>query len=183
MAVVFTGAAASFRILGAAATTHNLFSIENQSGSNRLVKIRKLVCQLDATAALTAVMPLVKVSRPSSLPTGGTVLSKQAFNTTQSSASQVVIRAASASDGGSATAITATAGDTIWQQYCMRLHTAAGQVLALDNSLLPTFIESTPFILRPNESLLVQVVAAAGTSNPNTNHWFVQCVWEEDDNI
>jgi hypothetical protein len=65
----------------------------------------------------------------------------------------------------------------------MRLHTTTGQVLALDNSLLPTLVENTPFILRPGEALLVQVVAAAGTSNPNTNHWFVQCCWEEDDVI
>ena len=61
----------------------------------------------------------------------------------------------------------------------MRMHTLAGQVLAPDNLLIPTLSENTPVILRPGEALVVQVVSAATTSNPNTNNWFVQCVWEE----
>jgi hypothetical protein len=61
----------------------------------------------------------------------------------------------------------------------MRLHTAVGQVLANDNPLIPTLCEDTPVLLRDSEYLLVQIVATAGASNPATNHWFVQCMWEE----
>ena len=179
MAITYTGLAATFRILGTAATPHNLFTIENTAGSGVIVRVRRLVAQLDATAVLTSVMPLVKTSRIASS-TGTAVLAKGTFDTTQSSAANVICRGATASDGGAAAAITATAGDVMWQQYCMRLHTAVGQVLGLDNPLLPTLIEDSPVLLRAGQGLLVQVVASAGSSNPNTNHWFVQCVWEED---
>jgi hypothetical protein len=175
--------AATFRTAGAAATTHNLFTLENATGSGRVVRIKRLIVQLDATATLTAVMPLVKTSRSTAIPTGGTTLTKGLFDTTQTSVAGVVARGATASDGGGATAITATAGDIVWQQYAMRMHSLAGQVLAPDNSLLPALVENTPFILRPNQALLVQVVAAAGTSNPTSNQWFVECVWEEDDTV
>jgi len=61
----------------------------------------------------------------------------------------------------------------------MRLHTAVGQVLALDNNMLPLLVDTQNFILRQNQALLVHIVAAAGTSNPATNHYFCQVVWEE----
>ena len=136
--------------------------------------------QLDATAVLTSVMPLVKCSRPTDpVPSNGTVLSKGQFDTTAASSGNVIVRGANASDGGVATAITATAGVVMWQQYCMRMHTVVGQVLALDNAMVPTLCETTPIVLRQNEALLFQVVASAGASNPATNHWFVQVCWEE----
>lgn len=180
MAITFKGSAASFRILGTAATPHNLFTIENTAGSAVTVRIRRLVVQLDATAVLIAVMPLVKTSRAAAIPTGGTVLAKSNFDTSLTSAANVIVRGANASDGGTATAITATAGDIMWQQYCMRLHTAVGQVLSPDNPLLPTLIETDPVVLAANQAIMCQVVASIGTSNPATNHWFVQVMWEED---
>jgi hypothetical protein len=170
---------ATFRTLGAAATTQNLFSLENTAGSAVTVKIRRLLVQMDATAALTAVMPLIKTSRPTAIPSGGTTLSKAQWNTANTSAANVIARGATASDGGTATAITATPGTIAWQQYCMRLHTAVGQVLAPDNNLLPALVDTQDFTLAAGEALLVQIVAAATTSNPATNHYFVNCAWEE----
>jgi hypothetical protein len=171
-----TFSAATFRTLGAAATTHNLFAIMN-TGSARIVSVRRLVMQMDATAVLTAVMPIIRTSRIASA-SGGTTLTKTPWTATASHA-DIVARGATASDGGGATAITATPGNVLWQQYGMRLHTAVGQVLGIDNNLLPLLAESSPVILASGQGLLVQVVAAAGTSNPATNHWFVQCVWDE----
>jgi len=171
--------AASFRTLGSAATPHNLFTIENIDAT-KLVTIRRVIVQLDATAVLTAVMPQVKLSRATAVPTGGTTLNKGQFDTGNASNANTIVRGATASDGGVATAITATAGTTLWQQYCMRLHTVVGQVLAPDNNVAPQLIDTQNLILRQNQALLVQVVAAAGTSNPATNHWFVNVVWEED---
>lgn len=171
-----TFSAASFRILGTAATPHNLLTIENTDATVQ-VRIRDLMIQLDATAVLTAVMPLVKVSRATGVPTGGTTLTKAQFDTTNASDAQVVVRAANASDGGAATAITATAGTTIWQEYQMRMHTVVGQVLS-PPSRMPTVLVKD-LVLRQNEALLVQVVASAGTSNPATNHWSVCVTWDE----
>lgn len=176
MAGIFS--AASFRILGTAATPQNLLTIENIDATN-LVYIRRLTVQLDATAVLTSVMPQVKASRATGVPTGGTTLGKAQFDTGNSSNANTIVRAGNASDGGVATAITATAGTTIWQQYCMRMHTVVGQVLAPDNSVLPLLVETQDFVLRQNQALLVQVVASAGASNPATNHWFCNVVWEE----
>jgi hypothetical protein len=172
-------AAASFRTLGSAATPHNLFTIENIDAT-KLVTLRRLTVQLDATAVLVSVMPQVKLSRATAVPTGGTVIAKAQFDTNNASNANTIVRGATASDGGVATAITSTAGTSIWQQYCMRMHTVVGQVVAPDNNVAPTLIEVDGIILRQNQALLVQIVASAGASNPATNHWFANVVWEED---
>lgn len=171
-----TFSAASFRILGTAATPHNLLTIEN-TDATVVVTIRDIMVQLDATAVLTAVMPLVKVSRATAVPTGGTTLTKAQFDTNNASDAQIIVRGANASDGGAATAITATASAALWQEYQMRLHTAVGQVLS-PPSRMPTLLDKS-LVLRQNEALLVQVVASAGTSNPATNHWSVCVTWDE----
>lgn len=176
--VSFNGSVTTFRTLGTAATPHNLFTIENSVGSPVLVGIQRLIVLLDASAVLITVMPLVKISRPAALPTGGTVLAKGIFDTNQTPSESVIFRGANASDGGGATAITASPATIMWQQYCMRLHTAVGQVLSLDKRLMPELTD-IPIILRANESLLVQMVAAAAGDNPATNHWVVLCAWEE----
>lgn len=168
-----------FRTLGTAATPQNLMTIENID-PNKLVWIRRITVQLDATAVLTGVMPQVKLSRATGVPTGGTTLNKGQFDTSNASNANTIIRAGTASDGGVATAITATAGTTLWQQYCMRMHTVVGQVLAPDNNVAPLIVESQNLVLRQNQALLIQIVASAGASNPATNHWFANIVWEED---
>ena len=180
MTITYRGMVGSWRTLGTGATPQNLFTIENQAASPVIVRITRLVVQMDATAVLVSVMPQVKVSRATGLPSGGTATNKTPFDTAMSSNAKVVARSGTASDGGVATAITATAGDVMWQQYCMRMHTVVGQVLSPDNNALPSLIEGQPVLLRAGESLLVQIVASAGGSNPATNHWFVNAAWEED---
>lgn len=182
MAILFRGSAFSFRTLGSAATPQNLLTIENPTGTARVVNIIDLVIQMDATAVLTSVTPQIRVSRITTLPTGGTALPKIAWDPAISSShASIVVRGATASDGGAATAITATAGDTVWQQYLMRIHTLVGQILFIDSRLLPPSCNITnPFKLAANSALLVQLVATAGTSNPNTNHYIVGIAWEED---
>jgi len=171
-----TYSAASFRTLGSAATPHNLLTIENTDAVVQ-VRIRDISIQLDATAVLVSVMPLVKISRATAVPTGGTTLTKGEFNTGAVSDAQVIVRGATASDGGVATAITATAGTTLWQEYQMRMHTVVGQVLS-PPSRMPTIL-TKDLVLLQNQALLIQVVASAGTSNPATNHWSVCVTWDE----
>ncbi len=171
--------ASSFRTLGAAALLQNVFSIENQAGSTVLVAVRRMAVQLDATALLAAVAPSVKVSRITTLPTGGTVLGEVPADSANTSNASVVVRGATASDGGAATAITATAGVAFWSQLTMRMHSLVGQVLMEDESVIPGLSENDPIILRAGEALLVQIVAAATTSNPATNNWVINTVFEE----
>ena len=177
MAGIFS--ASSFRTLGTAATPQNLLTIENIDAT-KLITIRRLTVQMDATAVLVSVMPQVKASRATAVPTGGTVLAKAQFDTGNASNANSIVRGGTASDGGVATAITSTAGTTIWQQYTMRMHTVVGQVLGVDSNVLPGLVDTQNLILRQNQALLVQIVASAGASNPATNHWVCNIVWEED---
>lgn len=168
--------AATFRILGAAATTQNFFTILN-TGTDRVVRVKRMVFQMDATALLTAVMPIVSCSRITAA-SNGTVLGKVPWDNVATHAT-VVVRGANASDGGAASAITATPGVAMWRQFGFRMHTVVGQVLGIDNNVLTSITEETPVVLRQNEGLVVSIVAAATGSNPATNHYFVQCAWDE----
>jgi hypothetical protein len=96
-----------------------------------------------------------------------------------SSASVTVWNDASADGTSSATTLTATPGTAGWQQFAMRMHTAAGQVLMDDETVVPLLSADDPVILRASEGLLVSVVAAATTSNPTTDQMIVQCMFEE----
>jgi len=176
-----TGLVTTWRTLGAAALTQNLFAISNASGSSILIAVRRLTAQIDHTVLLAAVMPQIKTFRiTAGIAAGGTLLDKKQLDTTKTENASVTVRGATASDGGAATAITGTL-DTgaVWQQFGSRMHSAVGQILGNDNNVLPQLVEDDPLILRANQALVVQVVASPATSNPATNHWFVQCVWDE----
>ena len=177
MAISFLGSIPSIVIQGNDALTQNLCTITNKIGSRVNIIIRRATVQVDTLAALATVMPIIKLSRATSI-SGGAILSKTAWSTTQSSSDNVEIRTAIA-DGQP---ITATAGNTIWQQYCGRMHTVVEQVLAEDENILPQLIETNNFIIRPGESLLVQVVSASVLSNAAlSNNWYTQFTWEEDE--
>lgn len=178
MAVTFLGGAQVPIVFGNDATTQNLLTIENQIGSRVDVNIRRLMIQMDPLTALTSVMPQVKISRATSI-SGGVLLDKSKFDTTQTSDPFVVIRSAMAEG----CAINATAGDTVWQQYVTRLHTAVEQVLGADENIMPRLVADTgkEFKLRPGESLLMKVVGASVTSNPAlSNNWQASVIIEED---
>ena len=174
--VTFRGGAGTFRTLGTAALLQNLFTIENAVGSGVKVSVTKVNFRMDATAVLVAVVPFIKLSRTAAIPTGGTVLGKASRDTTLTSSASVVMRGGTASDGGAATAITATQGSMFKADGGMRLHTAVGQVLIDQTDLCSS---DNPIILRAGEALVVTVDAAVATSNPATNHWQVSVVWEE----
>jgi hypothetical protein len=177
--VSFCGALASFRTLGNAATPQNIFSIENAGGSAVILGVSRLTVEMDATAALLTVASEFKTSRPTALPTGGTALTKVAIDTALTSSASVVARGATASDGGAATAITATAGSTMWHQYLLRQQTLVAQYEPTDYSLLPTDIADVDWVIvRAGEALLVQVVGTAG-SNAATNHYVIKCAFFE----
>lgn len=175
MAGIFSSV--TYRQIGNAATTQNLFTIENTDATT-VVKIRRLVMQMDATAVLTAVMPLFKTSR-CAVPTGGVTLTKTKFNSSSASNANVIVRGSASADGAGNAALNATPADIVWEQFGMRVHTAVGQILAPDFDQLPVLVENVDFLLKQNEALVVHIVAAAGTSNPATNSYFIGVVWEE----
>jgi hypothetical protein len=173
-------AVSSFRTLGNAATTQTLFTLENGAGSGVIVGVRRLAVYMDTTAALTAVVPSLRSHRTTNMPSAGTTLTKVAWDTAQTaSASQVVARGATASDGGTATAITATLGGVVWEAMSQRLHTAVGQVLTDSMPVLPDLAANEPLLVRPGEAIAVAVLASAASSNPATNHYIVNAMFEE----
>lgn len=179
MAVTFKGAAQSIIALGNNDTEQNLFVFKNEIGSRVDVNIRDLKIRNDTIGALAAVCPLVKVSRATSI-SGGVMIAKGAFDTSQTSDQFVKIFSTSDDSG----VITATAGGTIWQKFADRSHTIVEQQQKFRNKyILPTLVSKAgmEFKLRPGESILVKVVAAAGTSNARlTNNWTIDVLWEED---
>jgi hypothetical protein len=172
--------ATSFRAPGRASVSQNIFSIFNKSGSNILIAVRRLTVQMDATVVLTAVVPSFKTSRITAVPTNGTALSPVVFDSLQSSSANLDLRGDASADGtSSATTLTSTPGTAAWTQLQMRLHTAVGQVLTDDMTVIPSVCDTDPITLRASEGLLVTVIAAATTSNPATNFYVTNCMWEE----
>jgi hypothetical protein len=177
MALTFRGTAKSYIQIGNDATTQNLFTIENGHASRVDLKLQRLTMHNDNTLILTAVMPISKISRATAI-SGGAILEKKAFDTTQTSDSNVIFRAGTQE----VDRITATPGDTIWQQFVNRMHTAVEQQQDDDRNTLPKRIAETgkEFILHPSEAIVVRLFAAVGTSNAmSIPNYFVECTFSE----
>lgn len=164
----------SFRTIGTAASPMNLFSIANPAASGKIVVVRTLSVYVDSTAVLLSLAPTLKLSRSVALPTGGTVLTASKIDTTYPTA-VAVCRGGTASDGGVATAITATAGTTLVQAFVTRQNTLVGMAPTQEIKLLSDDqIYRDCVVLRENEALLLQVVTVAAA----TTHFMVNCDWE-----
>ena len=179
MTITYRGMARTHVILGNDAVTQNLFSIENQSASRVNVNIRSINISVDDTVVLAVVTPLLRASRATAI-SGGQLVEKTGFDTTQSSDPNVVFRAALLEMAR----ITATPGITIWEKFENRMHTAVEQQRPnIGKNLLPGIVGNAgmEFKLRPSDEILVQVIAAAGTSNSAiANNYFVEVMFEEE---
>jgi len=174
--ILCEAAVATFRTLGNAATVQHLFTLENGALSGIDLEVTNLQVFVDHTAVLVAVSPVIRVSRPDVIPTGGTTLTKKLRDTGQASNALVVARGATSSDGGalSAPACNAEAA-ALCASFMSRLHTAVGQVIPYPVDLLPW----GSLVLHAGQSILVRIDSAIGTSNPVTNHYTVDCAWRE----
>jgi hypothetical protein len=174
------GMVGSFRIVGtAAASPHNLFSLENASGSAVLVAVRSLQLRVDYTAAATAVAPVIRSSRATGTPAGGTAATKVLMDSAGASSSSVTARGGASADGTNAAITGLTAGSTGWEALIGRAHTVVGQILTPPIDLLPPFMDIDPLILRAGETLLAQLVYTSTTDNPATNHYVLTATWDE----
>lgn len=180
-AELFNGVCSSFRTVGSAAVPQNILTIENLTGSGRIVYLQGIQLACDTTAALVTVACQVDVSRTTAIPSGGTVLTKSALDTALASNANIIIRGATASDGGGASAITATAAaGYICRNFIPRQATAVGQVInPVFIELLPKNItENDTLILRENQAIVIQITGTAG-SNAATNHYIITILWHE----
>jgi hypothetical protein len=168
-------AVSSFRTIGDTNATQNIFTIENPAASTVGIAVRGLNVVTDSTAALTSVAQQLKLSRPTGLPTGGTALTPTKYQTGYA-APIGIVRGGTASDGGGATAITATAGSTLWSQFIDKFYTVVGMFSHQNYNLIPDVgADLRQIILLPGEALLIQGVTAI----PATTHVVVNCSWIE----
>jgi len=186
--VTYRGMASSFRTIGIGATTQGVFNVRNSSASAVYVAIRRLSVQMDATAALLTVAPLVVARHYTGNPTftGGSAITKVPFDSALASSAEVLIRGATAVDGTSGDLGPPADGSFVkaWQQWTMRMHTTTttgGQVRMPDQSLIPSLARRDPVVLRPGvgEALYVFINAVNAADNPNTNNWILNVAWEE----
>ena len=180
-AASFRGRAAIFRTLGNAAASQPIFTLENQAGSPVSVRVRALVFDMDATGASTALASEFLLSRTVGLPSAGTVIQKTTLDTTLSSDSHVVLRGATASDGGAATAITVTpAADVISRGFGFRMATSVGVANGASEQLVDLNTSGPEgLIVRANEAIVVRIVNPTAANNAATNHHTVVVSWEE----
>ena len=174
----YQGRATSFITPGRAATAHNLSAIHNATGATVYVDVTFVAidCYQTVIKAITVPPPLVRISRFTAVPTGGTALTKAALDTGMASASSVTVWGdASADRTSSGTALTITPGAGLTQEFAPRFVTAAGYEIADRQEFLTT----GEVTLRPLEGLVVHLVSPAGTSEPVTDMFCVSWRWEE----
>lgn len=175
----YGGRFTTFIIPGRAAAAHNLAAIHNATGSTIVVDVQFVGVDLYQTVikAVTVPPPLVRVSRFTTLPTGGTAGTKAPNDSggTASSANVTLWQDASADRTSSGTALTITPGAGLTQEFAPRMITAAGYEMA-DRM---EFLTSNVVTLRALEGVVVHLISPAGTSEPVTDMFCVTMRWEE----
>lgn len=163
---------------GRAATSHKLAAIHNATGSTIRAEVNFVGIDVYQTVikAITVPPPLVRLSRFTVLPTGGTAGTKSAEDTGNSSSSSLTVwQDASADRTSSGSALTITTVSGVTQEFGPRMITAAGYEMA-DRM---EFLSGGAITLRALEGLCVELVSPAGTSEPITDMFCVTMRWEE----
>ncbi len=178
--VTYRGRANTFRVPGRVATTQNLLSLHNASGSAVKVRVNQVFVDVSTTVvkAVTVLPPVLRLHKVTVLPTNGTALTKVAQDSAlTSSASVTVLGDASADGTGSGTTLTATipAGAIYTQEFAARLITAAGYE-PMDR--LVFLSDSSAYItLNALEGVVLQLVSAVNMVA--TDHYICGIEWEE----
>jgi hypothetical protein len=175
------GYAASFRIPGRAGTTgQKIFAIHNATGSSKLVEVNKLSVDVAQTVvkAITSPAALIRVWRFTAVPTNGTACPKVLGDTTLTSNASVTCWMDASADGtSSASALTVTlpANNIITQEFAPRFITAVGY----EETDRIHYFEEGSITLRALEGVCVFLDYTNALSNPTTDHWSVNCQWDE----
>ena len=183
MAISYTGMVASSIIQGSGNGTQGIFCIENSIQSRVKVYVKRLYLQSDAVAVLTAVKPVIRSFRATNITgTNMTIHTKGWFDSAQTSDPNVKIWSGATPSYTGTSGLAGTLGQRVWNWMGMRMHDLTGAVNVQNQNMLPqaASASSVLFTLYPGESLLTQVVPAVATSDPLTNSYFVNCVWQEE---
>lgn len=174
----FRGRACSFRQLGIAGTTgQKLASIFNASGSSVIADVELIAVDVIQTAARVVEPPVIRAHKITTVPTGGTAMTKIGEDSAQSSSASITLLQGTASEGGSATAIVSTpaANTIVNQEVAPRALTLVGY----EQFDRIEWFDRSPWTLRAGEGLLVNLDYSAATANPVTDKWIVTMRWTE----
>lgn len=156
------------------------------AGQDTQIALRRLTVALHATALLATVTPQVQLIKiqPSNI-TAGTALTRMNLDSTGlASNTNIVCKGTNAADFGATTSLAVgTLLGTAYQTFVDRpitMGTTAGtsgmQIASRDMPLLPPCCDNdTPFLLSYGNGITVRVVG----TNPSTNTWVVNAMWEE----
>jgi hypothetical protein len=176
--VTYRGRFASFRLVGSAVSTINLFTLHNASSAVLVALTRVSVDIQYSTNSAYILNGHVRLWRGTITPSGGTALTKHPVDSTKSSDANVTLLGPNASDGGASTTLTYTTPSTnpmnekaIPQSFAA---TSVGQWLTDDLELWNQ--DTSPLILRQNQSLLV---AHHGANSATHMHYTVKGHFEE----
>lgn len=166
--------ASTFRTLGIAASPQNVAALLNPVGSGKVIRVRRVGVTQESTAALLTIANNFELSRPAALPTGGTALSPVKRATSDADAVGSPL-GGTASNGGAATAIVATAGSALRSLFGARMATAAGIMFPPEIVLFVSDRPSDDIVLAAGEALLLQSLTNAAA----TVHMLANFTWEE----
>ncbi len=177
----FRGRVSTFRTPGRGGTTgQKIFALHNATGSTKIVHINQLAVDFTCTVvkAVTVLPPMIRASRFTALPTGGTALTKTSKDTSLTADASITAWGDASVDGtlsASALAVTIPAGMTLTQEFAARLITAAGYE-PFDRT---EFLEGKDVVLRALEGVVIFLDYVLATQNPSTDMWAVTCDWFE----
>lgn len=174
----FRGRFVTPRTPGRAATAHNLAALHNATASAVTVDVEFVAIDIYQTVIKAVTVPpsIIRLSRFTAVPTGGTAATKTSLDTSfASSASVTAWQDASAEGTSSATALTITPGSGITQEFAPRMITAAGY----EPADRVEFMNVGKITLRPLEGVVLHAVSVAGTSEPVTDMYIATMAWEE----
>lgn len=189
MALTFTGSI-GITLSGSNATAAtqkvNWFVIENARGSRKVINVRRLVCTNDSVQISTVLKPYARTYRVTDFdyaPGGGTLLRKNAFDTTQTSDSFVRLWA---NGSYNFTGIgSATTTNRAWSAIAgSHVYTLIGQINGggiAERNWLPSYVGglNNKFKIYPSEALVVCLENPA--LDPGDIPWFINCMWQEED--
>lgn len=189
--VAYKGRTCSFRVPGRAGTAgQKLFALHNATGSTVNVDISKIVIDAAQTVvkAVTVLPPVIKAVRFTTVPTNGTVLTKNPEDSSLTSKAAVTAWNDASADGtSSATALTIGSvvvniqAGVLQQAFAPRYMGGAGT-----NPLFEPFDtiiffdgEDETITLRALEGVCIFADYTLATQNPTTDMWTVSARWQE----
>lgn len=182
MAITFTGTIATDRMN--IVNNDIAFVIDNTKRSRKKINVLRLIAQmenLDLGNGTGFYMAMLKTYKVTGISSGGIILTKNSFDTQDSSDDGIIVRSRILGDSPNMDIAVTGTPTFLWQQFTSRKTTAVEQHTTWDFSLIPNIPSPSP-VLYPGECLFVRMAqgSSTGTQSPG-GLFFIEGVFEEED--